>query len=750
MTRPILLIGALLCLCVSAFADPSCAVPMSAPQFGCRNGSATASVAEIPNATYAWTADGATIAGTANTSRVTLLLGSSDAKLSCVITAPSCTATAHAQIDVREPLAVRGFDVPQSVDANQPVTITWSYDNDIHPASQILAGNALAAPVVLEAAQRSYTFTPRGDGEKTLELLASYAASVRAPETPSPKRRSSSRSAATASECPNVRVTAKTLVRGCGVREPEINVAETAESGSTFTASVSLQAGETAHWTVANGTANRLTGPSIEIVAPDEGEVRLGVRVERGTSCFAEASTIVAVTAKPEVCTQQPSVSVERVSDACDRVTVRATFTGIPPFTGRWTDGAQFISMTNTLDHEFKDFGEHTVRSFNDALHCPGTVTNAVWFEKHLPGVTLRTGAESCSTAAGTVTATFTGVPPFHGCFGRENYACEPFTTTGFEKSFSVSDPYWYRITSFRDSRCPQHSVDSNLVYTDVSRGAPSWAFEHDFVCTTNPGIQANVIVKFTNGKAPYVVEWSDGKTSQSQYDTIYRPFWVNDGDETITVVRAWAGECLIDQPPATATIVRRSIDIGDYDTGLCPGQSGTATVRGVVPPGTKLTWSIRGEGSEILSGQGTPTVTYRGTTNSGYGQSYVLRLEAEFPESSCYPNPRSDEEWVTYIDQPSASFFQISPQVIPAGGVATFSFSKRNVDHLNFYLPANRADSIDPAKVQCDSQRCQGDIRDLLGTAVPAGQRSFYVNIGYTGPCSNYEQFIGGWLYID
>jgi len=123
------------------------------------------------------------------------ITGETSVKLHCTVRTSACAATSGSGvIQIREPIVVREFKVPATTNANEPLTITWSYLPGREPQSQVLTGDLFPQPVTLDTSQRSYTFTPQNGGLRTVELHASYARAI--PVAPPSKKRRRSASGA--------------------------------------------------------------------------------------------------------------------------------------------------------------------------------------------------------------------------------------------------------------------------------------------------------------------------------------------------------------------------------------------------------------------------------------------------------------------------------------------------------------------------------------------------------------------------
>ncbi|HEX6086096.1 MAG TPA: hypothetical protein VF266_16305 [Thermoanaerobaculia bacterium] len=568
---------------------------VSAPSFGCRNGEATAYVPPVDGATYAWSAEGATIVSGAGTNRVTLRLGNgTTAKVNVAVGADSASAV----ISLREPIEVRELVVPATADANQPVTIRWSYAPGREPVSQLLAGSALAQPVVLAAQQRSHTFTPKNSG--SIELHASYANAI--PLAAPRRRRASSGSAVAATECPAAKVTRSLEVRGCSAAEPQLDVPEDVEAGEVFAVTTDVGAGDKTEWSVEGGSVQSTSpfGESIVVVAGASGRLLVGVRITRAAGCIALASAEVPIIAR-QCTTAAPEAALSIIGRDCDSAIVQATFTGTPPFAGVWSDGTAFRSGAHTAVHEFHGGGDIAIRDFHDGS-CFGVVRGATSLVRLQPSVTL-SGSGACGN--GTLTATFDGVPPFSGTWSDG----ESFTTSSTTLQRRVDAGDW-SIVTLTDAACTTASVKSNTIR--VAAG-PRLRFDEPFCIA--PGSSTSITPRITGGSPPYRVVWSDGVVSESSENVVQRR--IPDSPEpvrTFEIVEATANGCEVALEAPVATLLRRDYAAGDHrgSTHCTATDSMLSLARTPSTPGAILTWTFMSPDVKLVSGQGTATPTVR------------------------------------------------------------------------------------------------------------------------------------------
>jgi hypothetical protein len=164
----------------AAVAQDACSstIVLSTASMACKFGTSTAAVEAIPGATYAWTAQNASITSGLGTNAVTLAFGAaSNASVSVSITAGACVSAGAASITLRDPFQVGSFfaDTP-SPRLGDRVTLRWSYTTADAPKSQTLTITAPAGAssvVKLPAGDRSYSFVVNSVGAWSALLEAS-------------------------------------------------------------------------------------------------------------------------------------------------------------------------------------------------------------------------------------------------------------------------------------------------------------------------------------------------------------------------------------------------------------------------------------------------------------------------------------------------------------------------------------------------------------------------------------------------
>ena len=705
---------------------PACPIPtVYAPAFACHNGTATAYVAPVEGATYEWNAEGATILGAADTNRVALqITGNTSVKLHCTVRTSACGATyGSGVIQIREPIVVREFKVPPTTNANEPLTITWSYEPGREPQSQLLAGDLFPQPVLLDASKRSYTFTPQNGGSRTIELRASYAPAISV-TPPSKKRRRAASGAPVASECPSALATAKVEVRGCVESEPILDVPFDAAAGSTFDVAVEIDDGQKVEWSVENGSVQSVSPfyHEAKIVAGTSGVTTVTARVERKPGCFASASAPVALILPASQCAVPPVATLTNLSTDCDQTLMHVSFTGNGTFAGEWSDGTPFRSSTNT-GHVFTNPGTLTIHNFRDSS-CFGTVNGAKTIEQFRP-VVLLTSTDSCNGT--NLVATFKGVPPFVGSW----YDGQPISTSDTTISRTVKGLEYYHqnrwFASVSDSVCSQRSYSRIIEIPQT----PTLIYG-SYACQSDPLLKTSISAYFKGGRTgPYSVEWTDGaKATSTSYDTVQR--WVGPitaASAQYEIVRATIGQCeLQDVAGRVATLLNRphaKMQTPSTTTG-CTGENLTATLSQLPLPEATIEW-VFSTNARVVSGQGTPTITF--TIDSPL--KFDLAVVTKYPDGHCsnYPWTTSKVSY-TFAQRRTVKNIKLEPSTIKPGGTAKITWEP-------FADPGASVTTTQARKLELHQAEdcCTAYFVDTTGPGtVP-------IYIGWYDPCLGYQQ---------
>jgi hypothetical protein len=685
---------------------------VEAPLFGCRNGMAAVAVPLVPGAAYAWSVEGASVVSGHGTNRLVLNLGQgSSARVSATITG-ECTGTSQAVISLRDPLLIETFQVPAEATANTETTIQWSYANGLSPASQLLSGEAFDAPVPLGGDVRSYKWTPKTTGSKSVELRASYSPAISL--TPPKRRRAMGSSRAIATECPSAVATKQMDVGGCGVLNTSIDAPENVEVGSTFTAAIFLRTGETVQWTIDGGTIlSGQTSSTVTAKAGDTpGSVHLFAKVTAGPNCHETSQARVAVIERAVCNSAAPSValSVEKVN--CDSATIKATFTGTPPFSGMWSDNAPFTTSATTLTHDFKHVATYSIRNFRDSL-CAGDVSQTARVTSFGPSATVTMVGGTCMPG-GKAVAAFTGTPPFIGKW----YWGEWFSTNEHSIESNEFDGGVAQIEIIRDAQCPNALNASNAIQLE---NRPTARLRETSFCTTNNAPYATLwvdISQIEGAKPPFTVYWSDGEVTTGGKNSYSMFRSVNTShEETVSVVRVAGKTCdaILDPDRTTARITFHELPTVDYfqsDFVTCIGKTATFRLKPGYHPDAQVHWSV--SNGEILSGQGTNEITVLQTRLP----AATITLETTFPDASCITYP---SRYDTYLVRPLAiRDFSVTPAVIPPGGTAEIHFDITEQEWVSLEAsPATRDRDLHFSEAVCTTSGCTVPYRDTRGAGI-------------------------------
>ena len=701
------LIAALLFATGLAVCEP---VAVSVPPYACKGGQATVAVPVIPDATYSWSIEGAAIVSGAGTPRVTLGVSRAGAvKATCVITNAECSRIAGAEFPVRDTISINQLTVPATMKIGEPVTITWSY-GAAAPTSQLLDGDALEAPVPLPANVRSYTFTPKISGARGIELRASYYTAMSG--GPQPKRRAARGSVATASDCGSVSLRKPVIVEGCSTFGARITVPPSIDASSTFQAFVDLEEGERAEWSVENGTIleqSPITGLAV-IRAAESGVLEVTATVERG-ACQRVSNAIVPIVAAALQCPVPPVATMSLLSRECGTATVQAAFTGTAPFRGVWSDGTPFETWSNAVTQTFDEAGTYALTSFRDAT-CIGVVQGAAQAESLRPTVKLETAGGPCTN--GTLRATLTGIPPFQLLWSDGTST----TTNDLVVDKTPSAPGTWSVT-VGDAVCGR-VVQSSPIYIDYPPRARTYTGVHCRVQYNEP-VEVTINV---SGPPPYTAEWSDGVvTTSTTPNQLVRTFAATSSLQEVSILRVTGNGCeaAVETPLVRIGYrPRPALDPTKTDLFVCPGETGTAALA-VYPENATIAWSVTG--GEIVSGQGTPSVTFRGT---GAGDG-VLRVETSFPDGTCTGDVQSAVRFHGYPEIRDLK----APDSIRVGGTAVLTWTQDNAARASITTQeVGRRDEL--LWYGCTAGRCRAEFVDKLG----AGSITFEIRT--IGECGN------------
>jgi hypothetical protein len=324
------------------------------------------------------------------------------------------------------------------VQTGEPVTITWSYSGNGTPQSQLLTGHDFAEPIQLAPGQTSYTYTPTMPGEKhamltnvtscgTFSVTTKYQ--VKQCSVVPPAMTVSATSVApgdaiqasvalqpghtarwevtngtasattgsaisvTAGGAGSVTITAFVsrgsscsvavtstvqVVQACPIAQPQMYHPPQATAGGSFYLYFEpLPAPLTSEIRVTGAHVFYQAPTDVYMGVPESGTIVIDVIVSNGTCSrtFTKSFTV-------QNCTSSAVVTAGETG-SCGATSAVATFTGLPPFQGSWSDGEYFFTYDSTLTRPIAG-GTYTLSWFMDAT-CEGPISGSVTGGASLP-----------------------------------------------------------------------------------------------------------------------------------------------------------------------------------------------------------------------------------------------------------------------------------------------------------------------------------------------------------------------------
>jgi hypothetical protein len=647
---------AALVFAVRVSAQCSSSVAVQVPASACKLGTATAAVTAIAGASYAWTVDGGTINGDATGDRVNLILGTKDtATVSVTVTAGACTTHGSGVMALRGPFAVRP-SIP-AAHANEPLTITWTYDNG-SPARQTISGSDIGT-ITLASDVRSYTFTPETSGEKQILFDAALPTSSNAPPPPASRRRAVANGPAGPSQCAEALHTIVPYTVGeCVNPRLIVEAPASVAAGTAFQVSIGPQLNAIATWTITNGFPATATGDSVTITAGSTGTVEVSVRLTRG-ACAAETNRSIGITAKAVCSNPKAVVTVGAVS--CGSTAVTASFTGTPPFRGTWSDSVPFMTYGTSVTRQVTSPGTYSVSTFEDAV-CTGTASGAADLAEVGNTAVITGNANSC-VGADTMKVRFTGKPPFTGRWSDNT----SFVTNEMQIEKAVTEIGYNSLSWVYDA------TDCYLKISGGVQGRPRPSVIVDSFCLA-PEFENVVLISatFHTYAMPLTVTWSDSVTqSTSEGDPVWRSIQPLKQTTTFTAVSAHDAYCTatIDVP----SVIVYASPIPDFHTGLgdiCAGTTMGVSLDTPPPAGAQINWFA--SNGIIVSGQGTSSIQYKA------GDVGVMTLGCTFTYPETGRCPTSHRQQMGVKGAPDASI-SLDKNEIHAGETAIITITMNN-----------------------------------------------------------------------
>ena len=637
-------------------------VVVLAPQNACKSGTATVAVIGIPGATYAWTVDGGTIAGDATNDRVNLTFGSNAAAtVSVTMTAGGCVSHGSSVIALHDSFNVQVAPVP-AAHAGEPLTLSWTYGGG-SPTRQTISGSDFGT-VTLAPAVRTYTYSPVKSGTKQIVIDATTDPPASTPT--SSRQRAVGKSPASASSCGLVHTAVPYTVGECATPTVVIDGPDAVVKDKSFQVSVRPQPGAVALWTITNGSPATATGEEVTITAGPAGNVDVSVQLTRG-ACGDQAARSIPILAEA-VC-DHPTAVVSAGPISCGSAIVNATFTGTSPFRGTWSDGVPFIALTKSFTRTVTTPSSYSINNFEDVM-CAGTSSGVAVIPEPHPTATITATGNSC-VGADTITATFTGTPPFTGQWS--DGVRTPFQTNSMVISrpvFVNCTPGFSAVLQGHDSTgCPivvvgttpiVHVPDRVTVNVNCPVGnlAQVYASFDGSSCLNNQSLAG-----------PWTAVWSDGVTTSSNATQQNR--FVNPGPTptTYTVVRAYDAFCEANIVKPSVTPYQNPVPEFTLPDGVCQGQTQTVSLTTPPPPGAQVTWSTNN--GSIVSGQGTSTMQFTPTL---VGSASIF-CTFSFTDADHCPVNTGRAEFVGPVDPPTS--LSLASTQIHAGQTVDLTFTR-------------------------------------------------------------------------
>ncbi|HEY0372640.1 MAG TPA: hypothetical protein VGD79_11600, partial [Thermoanaerobaculia bacterium] len=478
------------------------------------------------------------------------------------------------------------------------------------------------------------------------------------------------------------------------------------DAGTTFEARAILEEGEQAEWSVENAAvvdANAATGRAT-IRAGENGEVKMTVRIIRG-ACTRSATAAASVVPAAKQCPVSPNATLTLASQNCGGAVVKAAFTGTPPFRGTWSDGSSFNTPQSSLEHTFSEAGTYGLTGFRDAS-CIGAVSGAPKVETLRAKVKLEALNGACTT--GKLVAKFTGTPPFTFKWTGP-YPVNDWTTTNAREVVRDLQPGQegtWRIEGVSDALCSQTSTGNAIEI----QHPPKVEVLPGPMCQYGDFDPPKLFVR-ASGQQPYSVTWSDGVVTTSNTWNFTRTVPKPTAPlVTYKIVSASASGCIAELGDDTVTVSYRPtprIDAASIEPLLCPGEIATATLEKLPAPEATIVWTV--PGGEILSGQGTPTITYRATSVT----DSLIRAEAVYPDGACMTFDHVPTRFHG-ISEPED--FKVNPGKIAPGQPAMLTFTiDENISATSIGIaPKSREKEL--TVLTCKTGQCIAYFKDATG----------------------------------
>lgn len=230
---------------------------------------------------------------------------------------------------------------------------------------------------------------------------------------------------------------------------------------------------------------------------------------------------------------QLPSALISGTPEICngDQTTIEVAFTGVAPFTYRYSDGSNtygpFVAASSPVSINVSPSvsTNYTLISVDDA-NCSGSVSgNALVTVHQLPTAQIAGTTTICDGDQTNLNFTFNGVAPFTYFYSDGTNTYGPFVANSTNTSIPVNPTATttYTVTTIEDANCTGTvSGSATITVTQLPSATLSGTTT---ICN---GQSANITVNFT-GVAPFEYSYTDGTN-------IYGPFTTSSNPVNISV----------------------------------------------------------------------------------------------------------------------------------------------------------------------------------------------------------------------
>jgi hypothetical protein len=433
---------------------------------------------------------------------------------------------------------------------------------------------------------------------------------------------------------------------------------------TSFQLTVRPQPGAVALWTITNGSPATATGEDVTITAGSTGNVDVSVDLTRG-ACVNQAARSIPILAQA-VC-DHPTAVVSAGPLSCGSAVVNASFTGTSPFKGTWSDGVPFTTLARSIARTVTRPLNYSISNFEDVM-CAGTSSGLAVIPELHPTATLTATGNGC-VGVDTITATFTGTPPFSGQWN------DGFRTPIHTNEMVISRPIFVdcvlsqAVLEGHDSTgCPIIVVGSTPIAHVPDRVTVTAFCPFANFAQVSVHFDSSSCLNNFSLEGPWTAVWSDGVTTSS--NTYQHNRFVNPGPTptTYTVVRAYDAFCEAQIIKPSVTPYQNPIADFKLPDGVCKGQTQTVSLATPPPQGAQVTWST--DNGSIVSGQGTSTMQY----TPAFVGSATIGCTFSFTDPEHCPVTRNRVVLVGPVDPPAT--LTLASTQIHAGQTVDLTFT--------------------------------------------------------------------------